>query len=156
MDTHDSGKTVWSLARVRARFHKLVQRWQAASLTLLQLFLHFVPSERRHVFVLTLLIGALCGLAAVAFHLTIRFLEPHLIDQALAAPAPYWMILTLLMPTLGGLIGGALLYYVVPDARRNGVLLQQWRRGRDLRTRAVHQWDARRRGRVPRRGAVPA
>ncbi|HET9222676.1 MAG TPA: chloride channel protein, partial [Roseiflexaceae bacterium] len=114
-------KPAWSFDRVSARFQKLVQRSQAASLTLLQWFLRFVPTERRRVFALTLLIGVLCGLAAVAFHLTIGFLEAHLIDQALAAPAPYWIILTLLVPTLGGLLCGALLYYVVPDARGSGI-----------------------------------
>jgi hypothetical protein len=40
------------------------------------------------VFVLTLLIGVLCGLAAVAFHLAIQSAEALLIDRALAAPAP--------------------------------------------------------------------
>jgi CIC family chloride channel protein len=121
MGTHDTKKTAAVFAPVRARFQALAQRSQAASLALLQLFLRFVPSERRRVFALTLLIGVLCGLAAVAFHLTILFLERHLIDQALVTPAPYWIILTLLLPTLGGLVSGALLYYVVPDARGSGI-----------------------------------
>jgi chloride channel protein, CIC family len=109
------------IGHARARFQALAQRAYAASLTILRLFLRVAPSERQRVFALTIVIGVLCGLAAVAFHLAISFAETHLIESALAAPAPYWLILGMLVPTLGGVVSGALLYYVVPDARGSGI-----------------------------------
>ena len=88
---------------------------------LLRVFLRIVPSERQRVFVLTLIIGATCGLAAVAFHLAIQAAEHALIDRALAAPGTSWIGWTIVTPGLGGLLSGALLYYVVPDARGSGI-----------------------------------
>ena len=96
-------------------------RWRAINLAALRLFLRLAPSERQRVFVLTLVIGALCGLAAVAFHLAIQAAEGALIERAMAAPGTSWMLWTILVPTLGGLVSGVLLYYVVPDARGSGI-----------------------------------
>jgi CIC family chloride channel protein len=95
--------------------------WEQARIAALRLLLRVAPSERQRVFALTILAGVLCGLAAVAFHLTIRAAEGLLIDRALSASAPSWMFWTILLPTLGGVISGALLYYVVPDARGSGI-----------------------------------
>src|SRR5262249_19840600 len=96
-------------------------RWRAINLAALRLFLRIAPSERQRVFALTIIIGALCGLAAVAFHLAIQAAEGALIERAMAAPGTSWMVWTILVPTLGGLISGALLSYVVPDARGSGI-----------------------------------
>ncbi len=90
-------------------------------LKILRLFLRFVPKESQRVFALTLIVGALCGLAAVAFHLAIIKAESLLIDSALAAPGNNWIWLTVLTPTLGGLLSGILLAYVVPGARGSGI-----------------------------------
>jgi len=73
------------------------------------------------VFGLTLVAGVLCGLAAVAFHLALRGTEHLLVDRAMAAGGHKWIVLTISVPTIGGLIGGALLQYVVPDARGSGI-----------------------------------
>ncbi|MBA3945159.1 MAG: chloride channel protein [Herpetosiphonaceae bacterium] len=97
------------------------QQVRSTNIETLRLFLHLVPSEQQRVFVLTLLIGLLCGLAAVAFHLAIQLAEQHLIDQALAAPDHWWMFWTVVTPTLGGIMSGILLLYVVPDARGSGL-----------------------------------
>jgi CIC family chloride channel protein len=70
---------------------------------------------------LTLVIGVLCGLAAVAFHLAIRATEGQLIGRAMAAPGRSWVWWTILTPLLGGLLSGVLLQYVVPDARGSGI-----------------------------------
>jgi CIC family chloride channel protein len=91
------------------------------NLAALRLFLRLAPSERQRVFALTIIIGVLCGLAAVAFHLAIQLAEGALIERAMAAPDASWMLWTILVPTLGGLVSGALLYYVVPDARGSGI-----------------------------------
>src|SRR4051794_36130207 len=84
-------------------------RWRAINLAALRVFLRLAPSERQRVFALTIVIGALCGLAAVAFHLSIQVAEGALIARAMAAPGTSWMFWTILTPTLGGLISGVLL-----------------------------------------------
>ncbi len=83
--------------------------------------LGFSPTERQQLFALTLVIGGVCGLAAVAFHLLIDLITRLAIDKALAAPGHSWIPWTLAVPTLGGLASGALLHYVVPNARGSGV-----------------------------------
>jgi CIC family chloride channel protein len=81
---------------------------------------HF-PSEAQHLFGLTIVVGVVCGLAAVAFHLAIRAAEELLIERALTAPGSSWMFWTVLSPTLGGLFAGACLTWIVPGARGSGV-----------------------------------
>lgn len=96
-------------------------RLRRANLAALRLFLRALPSERRRVFALTIVIGVLCGLAAVAFHLAIRATEQQLIGRAMSAPGHSWIWWTILTPMLGGLLSGVLLQYVVPDARGSGI-----------------------------------
>ncbi|HEY1015783.1 MAG TPA: chloride channel protein [Herpetosiphonaceae bacterium] len=87
----------------------------------LRWFMQRLPSEPQRVFALTLLLGALCGLAAVAFHLAIQAAEHVLIDRALAASGWTRIAWTLLLPTAGGLVSGIFLAHVVPDARGSGI-----------------------------------
>jgi CIC family chloride channel protein len=88
---------------------------------ILEFFLRFIPKESQRVFILTLVVGAICGLAAVGFHLAIIKAESILIDNAIAAPGGNWIWLTVLTPTFGGLLSGVLLSYVVPGARGSGI-----------------------------------
>lgn len=90
-------------------------------MALLRLFLRLVPSENQRVFVLALISGALCGLAAVFFHLSIIGSETRLIDRAMHAHGRTWIWWTILIPTAGGLLSGALLKHVVPGARGSGI-----------------------------------
>lgn len=90
-------------------------------MVLLSVFLRVVPSENHRVFAVALLAGALCGLAAVTFHLAIIGTENRLIERAMHASGRSWAVWTILIPTFGGLISGALLQYVVPGARGSGV-----------------------------------
>src|SRR5436190_14238367 len=83
-------------------------------LYLLRAGLRFAPTEAQRLFALTVTIGVLCGLAAVAFHLTIAFFETHLIDEAMSAPGSSWIGWTLAVPILGGVACGCLLQFVVP------------------------------------------
>src|ERR687884_1422802 len=109
------------IKRLRARLRLWRPRWRGANLAALRLFLRVLPSERQRVFALTIVIGVLCGLAAVAFHLAIRATEQQLIGRAMSAPAPFWIWWTVLTPMLGGLLSGVLLQYVVPEARGSGI-----------------------------------
>ncbi|HTR51007.1 MAG TPA: chloride channel protein [Kofleriaceae bacterium] len=80
-----------------------------------------VPTERQRLFGLTIAIGGACGVAAVWFHLSIQYLETRTIERALSADDYGWIYWTLIVPTLGGLLSGLLLYYVVPNARGSGI-----------------------------------
>lgn len=94
-------------------------RFRAFKLVALRFFVRFIPNESQRVFALTLLVGALCGLAAVAFHLAIIAVEGFLIEPAMASSHYLW--LGILTPVLGGLICGALLTYISPGSRGSGV-----------------------------------
>ena len=83
--------------------------------------LRFSPTERQRLFALTAAIGGICGLVAVGFHLFIDLVSKVAIDRALSAPRYSWVIWTILVPTLGGLISGVLLEFVVPNARGSGI-----------------------------------
>jgi chloride channel protein, CIC family len=80
-----------------------------------------LPSEAQHLFALTIAVGVVCGLVAVAFHLAIKGAEALLIERALHATGETWMVWTIVTPTLGGLLAGVLLQRVVPGARGSGI-----------------------------------
>lgn len=100
--------------RVRARGSEL----QTAAWALRH---RFLPTEAQHLFALTLVVGVACGLIAVAFHLSIQAAERLLIERAMSADDPWWMLWTVLLPTSGGLLAGALLTWLVPGARGSGI-----------------------------------
>jgi CIC family chloride channel protein len=87
----------------------------------LQLFLRLAPTERSRLFILTLVIGGVCGLAAVAFHASIRAASAALIERSLGVPGKAWVIWALATPTLGAAVAGVLLQYVAPNARGSGI-----------------------------------
>ena len=80
-----------------------------------------VPNERQRLLGITILAGALCGLAAVAFHLSIEHFEALFIDRANAAPGYSFIFWTILTPCLGGLFAGLGLTYFVPAAAGSGI-----------------------------------
>jgi CIC family chloride channel protein len=95
-------------------------------LSLLRLYalraeLRFAPTESQRLFILTILIGVVCGLAAVAFHFAISAAESFLIGPAMSAKGRSWMFWAIASPIGGGLVSGVLLQYVVPDARGSGI-----------------------------------
>lgn len=81
----------------------------------------YLPGEAQHLFALTLLTGVVCGLVAVAFHLSIRGAQRQLIDAALSAGGHAWIVWTIVTPTAGGLLIGAALTSVLPGARGSGI-----------------------------------
>jgi CIC family chloride channel protein len=80
-----------------------------------------VPSERQRLFGLTIAIGGVCGLVAVAFHVAIERLAEHSVERAMAAAGDAWIGWTLAVPAAGGLVAGLVLHFVVPDARGSGI-----------------------------------
>jgi CIC family chloride channel protein len=100
--------------RSRRIYRGAYHSWRAAKQRL-------VPTERQRLFWLTIAIGGVCGLAAVAFHVAIQYVSEHTIERAMAAAGNGWIGWTLVVPTAGGLGAGILLYFVVPNARGSGV-----------------------------------
>ncbi len=80
----------------------------------------FSPTERQRLFGLTILIGGVCGLVAVAFHQSIRWVETLTIDRAFASRGDTWIGWVILVPTLGALAAGVMLRHF-PGARGSGV-----------------------------------
>lgn len=80
-----------------------------------------MPSERQRLLGVTILAGGLCGLAAVAFHLSISWLEALFIDRANAAHGYSWIWWTILTPGFGGLIVGLGLTYFASAAAGSGI-----------------------------------
>jgi CIC family chloride channel protein len=103
--------------------------------------LRLVPTERQRLLALTVISGGLCGLAAVAFHVGIDKASALLIDRAASAPRHSWIYLTIVTPTLGGLLAGLGLRYWAPGAVGSGIP-------------QVKVAYAREAGRVPMRDAV--
>ena len=75
-----------------------------------------MPNERQRLLAITIVAGGSCGLAAVAFHISVTWLYGMLIDRAAAAPGQAWIWWTILTPALGGLLVGLGLTYWVPVA----------------------------------------
>ena len=80
-----------------------------------------LPNERQRLLAFTILAGGLCGLAAVAFHISTLRLEALCINFATAAPGHSWIWWTILTPALGGLAAGLGLEYWVPAAAGSGI-----------------------------------
>jgi chloride channel protein, CIC family len=89
--------------------------------SLLAWLMRRMPNERQRMLAITIVAGGLCGFAAVAFHLTIGFLEKLLIDRANAAPGYAWIAWTILTPAVGGLVVGLGLAYWAPGATGSGI-----------------------------------
>jgi len=83
--------------------------------------MHRMPNERQRLLVVTIVAGGLCGLAAVAFHLSLMWAERLFIDRANSAPGYSWIWWTILTPGLGGLLAGIGLTYLAPAAAGSGI-----------------------------------
>jgi len=107
-----------SRGAIRRRIRTLVRLWK---LYVLRAEIRLAPTEAQRLLALTVSIGMSCGVAAVAFHLLIGFVERHLIDVAMSASGRSWIAWTIVTPFAGALVCGALLEYVVPNARGSGI-----------------------------------
>ena len=77
--------------------------------------------ENQKLHLLTFLVGGLCGLAAVAFHWLLESLQNGIIYRVAGTPGPWRAPLLILVPALGGLVAGAVLYFYAPEARGSGI-----------------------------------
>jgi CIC family chloride channel protein len=100
---------------------RISSSWTRVTERLLQAWLQLLPGEHHRMFVLTLLIGATCGFAAVLFHLALRFAEGALIERAMGATNYEWVGWTIACTTAGGLVCGWLLEHGAPGARGSGI-----------------------------------
>jgi len=80
-----------------------------------------MPSEWQRLLAVTIAAGGICGLAAVAFHLSIIGLETLFINRANFASGHSWIWLTILCPTVGGAVAGVGLTYLAPAAAGSGI-----------------------------------
>ena len=83
--------------------------------------MHRMPNERQRLLAVTILAGGLCGLSAVAFHISVGLVESICINPATGAPGYSWIWWTILTPAVGGLVAGIGLYYWVPAAAGSGI-----------------------------------
>lgn len=81
----------------------------------------WLSSETRVLFTLTVVVGGLSGLAAVAFHLSIDAVTSRVLDPILARSLWQRIALIPLLLVLVGLVVGFLLDRVVPFARGSGI-----------------------------------
>ena len=84
--------------------------------------MHRLPNERQRLLAFTILAGGLCGLAAVAFHISVLRLEALLHQSAPhRLPATAGSGGRFSRPPLGGLVAGLGLHYWVPAAAGSGI-----------------------------------
>ncbi len=95
--------------------------WYQLQVRARRLFNQIPLSEPQKVYVLTLLIGGICGLAAVLFHQILEFFQDNIIYRAAEVGGWARVPLLLLIPAVGGLIAGAGLYFLAPEATGSGI-----------------------------------
>lgn len=101
------------------------RRWYRAELRITHFLDRLGLPDNQKLLLVTLLIGGICGLTAVFFHVLIKAAERNIIRHVFIAAEQGFtlkrVLLTLLIPTLGGLVVGLLLQFWVPDARGSGI-----------------------------------
>lgn len=95
-------------------------KWYRLQIRARRIFNRIPLRESQKIFILTLLIGGLCGLAAVVFHLLLDFFQENII-YSVASLSDWWhMPLLIFIPAVGGLISGIGLSFA-PEARGSGI-----------------------------------
>jgi chloride channel protein, CIC family len=95
--------------------------WKRVGDAALRYSIRLSPTEAQRTLGVTLLIGAACGLLAVAFHASILAAHRLLFGSTENTPGAWGIVLTLACPTLGGLFAGLALTYAFPAARGSGI-----------------------------------
>ncbi len=84
-------------------------------------FRRFVPGEVWRVWLLTPIVGVVCGLVGVAFQVSIRWVERQLIHRALGSTSRWWPLFVISVVMIGALVCGLLLTKVGPAVRGSGI-----------------------------------
>jgi CIC family chloride channel protein len=100
---------------------RIQRRLDLARAAVVRVSLRLSPSEAQRVLAVTLALGAVCGLVAVAFHEAIRGAQELLFDRYGPADGTGWIAWVVLVPAAGGVLAGLVLQYVVPSARGSGI-----------------------------------
>jgi chloride channel protein, CIC family len=109
------------LQRVKVEQAQLTKRWYQVELGATRIFQRLrLPANQKY-FVLTVTIAIACGLCAVTYHRLIEFVSNNLINRAIAVQGPAHVVWMFVVPVLGGLAAGLLLYRFFPDARGSGI-----------------------------------
>lgn len=95
--------------------------WRRLSDAAVRYSIRLSPTEAQRTLGVTLLVGAACGLLAVAFHASILAVDRFLIGSAQGMPGAWGIGLTIACPTFGGLLAGLALTYAFPAARGSGI-----------------------------------
>lgn len=80
-----------------------------------------MANQRQRLLAVTILAGGVCGVAAVAFHISINWLENLMINRANFAHGHTWIFWTIITPGVGGLVAGLGLTYWAPAAAGSGI-----------------------------------
>src|ERR1700756_2915544 len=104
-----------------AKAHRAISNWYRLQIRARQVFNRVPLQDQQKIYVLTLLIGGVCGLAAVLFHLLLDYFQSQFIYRAAAVPHWWRIPLVVLVPAVGGLIAGAALHFYAPEARGSGI-----------------------------------
>ena len=115
------GSTPKPPSRINVVGRRLREAFRLRRLYLLRAELKFAPTEAQRLIALTVVLGVVCGLAAVLFHLSLGIVEHQLIGRAFEVRGKLGVGMLLFIPTAGGLACGALLQYVFPNARGSGI-----------------------------------
>ena len=87
----------------------LRRKWYRIELTATRLIDRLGLPENQKLFFITLIVGAVCGLVAVSFHIIILAMERNIIRHMFVAAERgfnwRFAVLALVIPTLGGLAG---------------------------------------------------
>jgi chloride channel protein, CIC family len=111
-------------AHLRAEVRWKLKYWVGAVglfSRLMDWFARRMANQRQRLLAVTILAGGFCGLAAVAFHLSIGWLEDLMINRANHAHGNTWIFWTILTPGVGGLVAGLGLTYWAPAAAGSGI-----------------------------------
>src|SRR5262245_61106543 len=101
--------------------HRRNPTWYWLQIRARQFFNRVPLQDQQKIYLLTLLIGGICGLAAVLFHLLLDYFQGPFIYRAASIPHWWGFPLVVLLPAVGGLIAGAGLYFYAPEASGSGI-----------------------------------
>ncbi|MFH1727800.1 MAG: chloride channel protein [Pseudomonadota bacterium] len=95
------------------------RRWYSLQNYIIKYIHKLGLSEDKFFFLITIVIGAVCGLVAVSFHMLIEYLFNNVFELKNASNTAYLKLI--LTPTLGCLVCGVLLHFFFPQARGSGI-----------------------------------